>query len=269
MANPPTTLGTRDQLQTLNPPTTLKTQSQITVTCVFYQTHGVKMHAPQSMLLQNQHCWLSPDRCLYWEEEKALVLSDLHFGKTGHFRKAGIAVPQDIYKEDLQRLVNQLQYFQPKQLIVVGDLFHSHENKELDLFKKWRNDLPAVDIHLVKGNHDILHQNWYSNTGIIVHENERLLAPFTFRHDPVSNKEMNLPDGEKAIKYYTLCGHIHPGVLIRGLGRQSLRFPCFYFGKEYAILPAFSLFSGKAIVDAKKGDQVYAIIDNTIQLIKT
>ena len=45
---------------------------------------------------------LSNDRCVFWEEEKMLLLSDLHFGKTGHFRKEGIAVPQDIYKEDLQ-----------------------------------------------------------------------------------------------------------------------------------------------------------------------
>ena len=30
---------------------------------------------------------------MFWEEEKALIVSDLHFGKTGHFRKSGIAVP--------------------------------------------------------------------------------------------------------------------------------------------------------------------------------
>jgi metallophosphoesterase superfamily enzyme len=54
-----------------------------------------------------------------------LIVSDLHFGKTGHFRKSGIAVPQSVYKKDLQRLFHQVQYFQPRKLIVVGDLFHS------------------------------------------------------------------------------------------------------------------------------------------------
>lgn len=85
--------------------------------------------------LHNQHLWLSPERCIYWQEEKALIISDVHFGKTGHFRKSGIAVPQNIFKEDIQRLINQLQYFQPRQLIAVGDLFHSEANKELDLLK--------------------------------------------------------------------------------------------------------------------------------------
>ncbi len=70
-------------------------------------------------------CGFPPHRCLYWEEERSLILSDLHFGKTGHFRKAGIAVPQSVYREDLLRLLSLIQYFQPRQLLVVGDLFHS------------------------------------------------------------------------------------------------------------------------------------------------
>jgi metallophosphoesterase superfamily enzyme len=77
------------------------------------------MAAPFYHKLQQNNFWLSPERMVYWEEEKALIVSDLHFGKTGHFRKEGIAVPQSIYKEDLQRLVSQLQFFQPKQLFIV------------------------------------------------------------------------------------------------------------------------------------------------------
>ena len=79
-----------------------------------------------------------------------MILSDLHFGKTGHFRKSGIAVPQYIYREDLQRLVEQIAYFKPKKIIAVGDLFHSEANKELELFLKWRNDFPELDFVLVE-----------------------------------------------------------------------------------------------------------------------
>src|ERR1051325_5912256 len=109
------------------------------------------MQAPVLYKLNQQNLWLSAQRMVFWEEEKALIVSDLHFGKTGHFRKSGIPVPQSVYKEDLQRLVSQLQYFQPRQLIVVGDMFHSHANKELELFKKWRHDFPHLVIRLVKG----------------------------------------------------------------------------------------------------------------------
>ena len=123
------------------------------------------MEAPIQHKIHKQNFWLSATRTIYWEEQKALILSDLHFGKTGHFRKAGIAIPQSVYKEDLQRLIDLLQYFKPKQIIAVGDLFHSKVNLELDLFKRWRNDFEAIDFHLVKGNHDILKEDWYGEAG--------------------------------------------------------------------------------------------------------
>ena len=108
------------------------------------------MQKPLQHIINNNSFWLSADRCLYWEEEKALIVADLHFGKTGHFRKSGIAIPQNIYQEDLQRLISQLQYFKPQQLIIVGDLFHSDANKELELFKKWRKDLSSLEFILSK-----------------------------------------------------------------------------------------------------------------------
>ena len=92
------------------------------------------MYAFEKITIKNQDLCLSSDRSIYWEQEKALVVSDLHIGKTGHFRKAGIAVPQSVFREDMQRLVSLIQYFKPQTLIVVGDMFHSSANKELELF---------------------------------------------------------------------------------------------------------------------------------------
>src|ERR1051326_9601772 len=126
------------------------------------------MHAPILHNIHGQKLWLSSQRSIFWEEEKALIVSDLHVGKTGHFRKHGIAVPQTIYKEDLQRLIDLLHYFKPSQLIVVGDFFHSKANVELDWFKRWREDFASLKIILVKGNHDILNDGWYKEAAIDV-----------------------------------------------------------------------------------------------------
>src|SRR3954464_3606206 len=106
------------------------------------------MQPPIPHKIGDQTFWLSAQRCAFWEEQKALILSDLHFGKTGHFRKNGIAVPQTVFKEDLQRLTAQIQYFKPDYLIIVGDLFHSHENKEMEMFLRWRNDFKHIPIKL-------------------------------------------------------------------------------------------------------------------------
>ncbi|AEW01337.1 metallophosphoesterase [Niastella koreensis] len=217
------------------------------------------MQAPVSYKLLDQQLWLSAHRSVFWEEEKALIVSDLHFGKTGHFRKSGIAVPQAVYKEDLQRLVHLIQYFQPRQIIAVGDLFHSHQNKELELFQRWRHDFPDLPVHLVKGNHDILHESWYKQCNIHVIDEELQLGAFRFRHD-LDTVTPNDTD-------YFFSGHIHPGIRLRGAAKQSLSFPCFYFAKAFCVLPAFSRFTGIAIVRPEDEENVFAIVnDNIVQL---
>ena len=210
-------------------------------------------------ILQQNNFWLSPERMVYWEEEKSLVVSDLHFGKTGHFRKEGIAIPQSVYKEDLQRLVSQLQFFQPRQLIVVGDMFHSIANKELSWFIKWRNDFPDLDIQLVMGNHDVLQRKWYQENGVDIHYKELSVQGFSFVHDINDVKQLSMPATR-----YVFSGHLHPGIRINGAGKQSLHFPCFYFTPSFCILPAFSRFTGLAMIRPVTDDQVYAIVNRSI-----
>ncbi len=212
------------------------------------------MQVSEKFLLHQQTLWLSPERCIFWEEQRSLILSDVHFGKTGHFRKSGIAVPQAIYKNDLQRLISQVQYFKPEQLVIVGDLFHSVANKELELFERWRADFSQLTIQLVKGNHDILKKEWYENAGIVVSNDHLSIANFCFVHDIAHACE---PTAE--IDYY-FSGHIHPCITINGLGRQSLKFPCFYFREDYAVLPAFGKFTGSAHIDPGAKDKLFAIL---------
>ncbi len=213
------------------------------------------MTAPLQHIIQKNTFWLSPHRCVFWQEEEALIVSDLHFGKTGHFRKNGIAVPAQVYKEDMQRLVDQISYFKPKKVIVVGDFFHSESNKELDLFLKWRNDLYMIEFILIRGNHDILENNWYRKAGITVEEGMYAIRDFGFVHDPAEV----IPGPS-----FIFSGHLHPGIGINGAGKQSLFFPCYYFTSTQAILPAFSKFSGLAMVRPKKSDRVFAIVDEKV-----
>ena len=162
------------------------------------------MKNPVPHIIANNHFWISPDRCLFWEEQNSLIVADLHLGKTGHFRKSGIAVPQSIYKADLQRLMAQLYLFKVDRLIIVGDFTHSTVNKELELFLKWRNDFSLLHIDLVKGNHDILSDTWYHDANIKVHEWELLIDGFCFRHEDKRYKK-----NESADIKYTFTAPIH------------------------------------------------------------
>jgi DNA ligase-associated metallophosphoesterase len=212
------------------------------------------MQNPIPHIINNNTFWVSPDRCLFWEEQNILILADIHLGKTGHFRKAGIPVPEGANKADLQRLIAQLFFFKADRVIIVGDFTHSSVNKELELFKKWRNDFPLFRFDLVKGNHDILEDHWYTETNIIIHKKELVIGDFCFRHETKTTDPF-----EEGSASFVFSGHVHPGIRISGRGRQALRLPCFYFSKGHCILPAFSKFTGTYKVEPKKGEIVYAI----------
>lgn len=188
---------------------------------------------------------------MYWEEEKTLILSDLHFGKSGHFRKNGIAVPQTIFKEDLQRFVSLLWQFKPANTIIIGDMFHSHNNKEHELFVKWRKDFEQLPIQLVMGNHDLLHTQWYQAAGI-----EALMGCHTINHFCFAHDIQEAPLEEA----FCFSGHIHPAINIPSGVKQSVQLPCFYFTKKYAVLPAFGKFTGTSCIKPKKGETVIAIL---------
>jgi len=214
---------------------------------------------PVRFQLQQQTLWLSPQRSIFWEEEKRLIVSDIHLGKSGHFRKEGIGIPQTVFKEDLQRLVAQVQFFQPKELIVVGDFFHSRMNNEILLFEKWRKDLGYLSSQLVRGNHDILNNQWYAANAISVQEEVMDLHPFKFIHEPPIRQK-----ADSSAQPYLFTGHIHPGIRVGGVAKQSLHFPCFYFGEQHAVLPAFGRFTGLHALKPGKKDKVFAIVNNSI-----
>lgn len=199
--------------------------------------------------MRGQTLWLSERRCVFWENEKILIISDPHFGKTGHFRKEGINVPQQSFQGDLHRLFEVIQFFRPSKLLITGDLFHSAHNKEIDHFFEWRGYASHLPVVLVKGNHDRFKDSFYESHNIEVHHDCLRLKGFNFTHEPDV-----CPEG-----LYTFSGHIHPAVRIHGAGRQSLRLPCFSFGKDTAILPAFGNFTGTAILRPSDDDVIFAI----------
>jgi uncharacterized protein len=201
---------------------------------------------------------LHSNRLIFWEEESAIILSDMHFGKVSHFRKHGIALPTDIIKEDIQTLFDAIQFFKPKKVIIVGDLFHSVANNEHELFSRWRNDLADVEFILVKGNHDIVSNKWYKDAKFVVVKNFLKIKNFIFVHEKEEYKK-KLDANE-----YLICGHVHPAIVLKGVGKQSLKFNCFFFSENYMLLPAFGKFTGNFLIKTKKNDTVFAIVNNAV-----
>ncbi|MDX5319493.1 MAG: phosphoesterase, partial [Bacteroidota bacterium] len=74
------------------------------------------------------------DKVLYLPKHQALLIADLHLGKTLHFRKNGLPIPAAAGLQDLHRLDTLIQQFEDAAIYFLGDLFHSEHNNEHELF---------------------------------------------------------------------------------------------------------------------------------------
>ncbi|MEM9886627.1 MAG: ligase-associated DNA damage response endonuclease PdeM [Bacteroidota bacterium] len=203
---------------------------------------------------KGQQLHLHPHKALFWEEQRALLIADLHLGKAKHFRKSGIAVPADVGNENWDKLIALLLDFQPERVWFLGDLFHSTYNDAWEELKTLMQQFSSIKFTLIKGNHDILKKQKYLEANLEVID-ELYEAPFWLTHHPQEEVKMG---------FYNLAGHIHPSVRLEGSGKQRLRLPCFYFGKAQAILPAFGSFTGTARIQAKIGDQVFVVLEDQV-----
>ncbi|BAU53251.1 ligase-associated DNA damage response endonuclease PdeM [Mucilaginibacter gotjawali] len=210
--------------------------------------------------LKNQDLYLLPQKAIYWQQEKALIAADVHLGKVGHFRKAGIAVPLDLEQNELAVLSDLIFEHKAEKLILLGDFFHSDMNADWDWFVLWRSQFPKLEIILVKGNHDIIDEAHYHHLNIILHD-ELLIGPFLMLHHPLGEKELQSAAG------YVFCGHIHPGISLAGKARQHITLPCFAFGASQAILPSFGKFTGRVAIRSVKADKIFAIAKDKVLAI--
>lgn len=200
---------------------------------------------------------LHPNRAIYWRDQRALLIADLHLGKAAHFRRAGIAVPQGVGNQNFRRLTELINAFQPERILILGDLFHSTYNQVWPLFCDFLKSHSTIRFELIPGNHDILPTIEYERSGLLLQAEVYLQAPFCLSHHPLDTAEV--PE-----TYYNLCGHIHPCVRLSGNANQRLRLPCFYFGARQGILPAFGAFTGGGTIPVRKGDRVYVLADNSV-----
>lgn len=214
------------------------------------------MSSSFTLTVQNQTWELLPEKAVFWKERQTLIITDLHIGKSGHFRKSGIAAPAGINAKNLYRLGRLIKKHQPLTLLILGDLFHSNANREWLEFEDWFMEFEELEILLVTGNHDLLHHSFYESAKISVHETLETDG-FVFVHNP---DELSESDISSAV----VSGHIHPAVSIKGKGRQSLRFPCFLFSDQRILLPAFGEFTGLHTIKPDDDEQVYAVVEGRV-----
>lgn len=182
-----------------------------------------------------------------------LVIADLHLGKVNHFRRAGVAVPPEANRANIETLMQVMMRLHPVKVVFLGDLFHSHYNSEWEVLGKTLDAFPETEFILIQGNHDILSGIQYAKHSIRVEPEIDIPGGVKLRHDA-------LP-GDTG---FQVCGHVHPGLTLRGNGLSSETFPCFWFGARTAILPAFGAFTGLKRIRPNRGDRLFIVAEGRV-----
>lgn len=200
---------------------------------------------------------LLPERAVFWPSACALVVADVHWGKAAAFRSAGIPIPGGATRRDLERLDAALARTAARRLLVLGDLFHARAGRvagrTLAELRGWRSARPALEIQLVRGNHDRHAGDPPADLRINCLDAPAHLPPFVLRHEPH-------PEGAG----YTLAGHLHPGIVLAGRGLFRERLPCFVVGERMAVLPAFGSFTGLGVVTPDESVRVYVVAEGEV-----
>ncbi len=167
---------------------------------------------------------------LWWADQRMLIVSDLHLGKTERIlRRGGPALPPYETRDTLIRLENDLQASNAATVVCLGDSFDDVEAARTlsEADRLWISRLQAGRRWVwIEGNHD---------PGPIylggTHLAELPAPPLVFRHIAQVGKS-----GE-------VSGHYHPKVRVKTRLRTITR-PAFLFDSDRIILPSFGTYTG-------------------------
>jgi DNA ligase-associated metallophosphoesterase len=189
---------------------------------------------------------LDAGRALVWPRMRTVIVADVHFGKAHVLRRAGVALPRGSTSGDLARLDALVEKHRPERLLVLGDVVHGPavaEAEWLSRVREWRAKHAALDVTVVRGNHDRHYdpaQLGFAVTGTLVE------GPFVFAHDP-----------KRVPGHYVLAGHVHPGVVLTD-GGERIRLPVFWLQRDVGVLPAFGVLTGIFAVEPEAEDRLIA-----------
>ena len=166
---------------------------------------------------------------LFWEEQRLLVVSDLHLEKGSSFALRGVLLPPYDTAATLGRLAAVVARLDPRMVIALGDSFHDRRAHRR-LSAQDRDTITALQARRewiwISGNHD---PALPSTLGGMV-ATEVAIGRIRFRHDPTG------ASGE-------IAGHLPPpprGSPRGGAGERR----CFVSDGERAVMPAFGAYAG-------------------------
>jgi DNA ligase-associated metallophosphoesterase len=178
-----------------------------------------------------------------------------------------VPVPSGTTAENLDKLDAAIADTQAAQVVFLGDFLHSvrsHAAGTLALLHDWRARHPALELTLVRGNHDDRAGDPPASLGFTVVDEPLRLGPFALCHHP-----------RPVAGAYVLAGHWHPCISVAGRAFERLRLPCFWLGDDsgrlpaqaVGVLPAFGSFTGMHRIEPRAGDRIFPIAGDAVRAL--
>lgn len=200
---------------------------------------------------------LLPQRAVYLPACGRLLIADAHIGKAVSFRRMGVPVPGGTTSETLQRLSSAVHSSGARQVVFLGDLLHSARSNAKATWQAvalWREQHAGLELTLLRGNHD-QHAGDPPPEWAVRCVDGPLRLP-----GPAGQPDLALAHHPEPLPgAYVLAGHIHPAVVLSGRAHERLRLPCFHFGANVGVLPAFGAFTGMHVMPRGPDDRVFVV----------
>jgi len=175
---------------------------------------------------KNQHAF-----ALYWAEQHALVLADLHLEKASFFAQRGQMLPPYDSRATLERVADAIRATGARRVFCLGDNFHDADGAarlEPHAAGMLAALTRATEWVWVTGNHDRGPVTGVGGTAV----EELAVGGLALRHQ--ARADAATPE---------LSGHFHPKLSIAARGRRIAR-PCAVASERRLILPAFGALTG-------------------------
>ncbi|MEM1378359.1 MAG: ligase-associated DNA damage response endonuclease PdeM [Pseudomonadota bacterium] len=181
---------------------------------------------------------------LWWEDEKTLLLADLHLEKGSRYAAGGQLIPPYDSGTSLARLATVIETYQPNRVACLGDSFHDKEagHRLPEAYREVLKDLVKNrDWLWISGNHDPDPPEGLGGTPLV----EAEIAGLTLRHQAA---RPTTPE---------ISGHYHPKASVR-VRHKRITGRCFVFDHQRLILPAFGAYTGGLSVRAPELRTLFA-----------
>ncbi len=191
------------------------------------------------------------DRCLFWKDEKILIVGDLHLGYESSLNEGGVAVPMSQMKENYEIFKKIFKKTgKVRKIILLGDVKHyfnkalkGESNDFVNLIYFFREFLlKNGKVVITKGNHDALLEpiiKNYANVELVHYLVEKDVLFFHGDIKSLASVSFHLFD--RNIKL-VVKGHFHPAVILTdGVKKEKYKaFVCGEFVKKKTIIvPSF------------------------------